>query len=461
MTTKNIIHRLLIILLALTAFSCDPDPELGTDPENASGEAGQASSTCELTSFSFNSKLNDIFFAGSAAGVIDGTKITIPVQYNIFFNRLVASFETTGKTVSVNGTAQESGVTKNDFTKPLVYTVTAEDGSEKQYTIILQSAAEDASMSAPSAIGEKASLKINANEFDGEPYILNMIYANDTAGIKFPSGANDIETTLNSCFWMAETEFALEEATLVLTWAVKNGKFSDDPAAHNYVSKDSNLVKYGGVTLIDSMSAINMSFNGVGFGLNGDYGMVPIRHISFAGAVMLCNWMTEMRDGNADNCVYSGITENWDVSKTKEDISKTGYRLPSNEEWQFAARYRGDHSTAFVGGYSNPYFTPAGIASGADSSGADETHKLAQFWSTSSGSVIASVKSHTANALGIYDMSGNVEEMCWTVSSTGRYAWGGSFNNTLVSDIAVDANVERAENACIDITGFRICRSAN
>lgn len=48
---------------------------------------------------------------------------------------LVAIFEYNGKSVTVNGVEQESGITPNDYSQPLVFTVEAEDGSKEQYTV--------------------------------------------------------------------------------------------------------------------------------------------------------------------------------------------------------------------------------------------------------------------------------------------------------------------------------------
>jgi hypothetical protein len=50
-------------------------------------------------------------------------------------SRLTAVFITTGRMVEVDGVAQVSGVTVNDFTVPRVYTVTAEDGSASDYVV--------------------------------------------------------------------------------------------------------------------------------------------------------------------------------------------------------------------------------------------------------------------------------------------------------------------------------------
>ena len=59
--------------------------------------------------------------------------ITVPYGANV--TSLVATFTTTGASVQVGGTVQVSGITTNDFTNPVVYTVTAADGSATQYTV--------------------------------------------------------------------------------------------------------------------------------------------------------------------------------------------------------------------------------------------------------------------------------------------------------------------------------------
>lgn len=90
------------------------------------------SSAKDITSFSFASP--------AGTGVITGTDINVKVAYVSDYSHtgktLVADFLTTGVKVEVNGVEQESGVTVNDFTVPVVYTVTAENGSTKEYTII-------------------------------------------------------------------------------------------------------------------------------------------------------------------------------------------------------------------------------------------------------------------------------------------------------------------------------------
>ncbi len=51
---------------------------------------------------------------------------------------LVAVFSAIGASVTVNGVEQVSGVTANDFTTPLRYLVTADDGSTREYTVTVE-----------------------------------------------------------------------------------------------------------------------------------------------------------------------------------------------------------------------------------------------------------------------------------------------------------------------------------
>lgn len=78
-------------------------------------------------------------------GDITGDTISLTIPYDTDPSALVATFTTSsGVTVEVGDTEQVSGTTANDFSTPVTYVVTAENGDEKEYTVTVIIAANDA-----------------------------------------------------------------------------------------------------------------------------------------------------------------------------------------------------------------------------------------------------------------------------------------------------------------------------
>jgi hypothetical protein len=93
-----------------------------------------------ITAFSFND------LDPAVTGVIDqgARTIALTVPYGADRSDLVASFTTSGASVKVGSVAQVSGTTENDFSDPVVYTVTAADASTQTYTVTRTVAANPA-----------------------------------------------------------------------------------------------------------------------------------------------------------------------------------------------------------------------------------------------------------------------------------------------------------------------------
>lgn len=143
--------------------------------------------------------------------------------------------------------------------------------------------------------------------------------------------------------------------------------------------------------------------------------------------------------------------------------SANGYRLPTEGEYQCAASY--------IDGSS---WTPYDYASGATDDYTDLTAtELVGWCSEDSGFATHDVGSKKPNALGIYDMSGNVYEWCWDCfgnypgTSTDyrgaaltdiRVARGGCFDNSAAVMPVGNRGIENPYYAMLDY-GFRFART--
>lgn len=117
---NNTLGILVTILLLFSACK-DEEPSI--------------SSTKELLNFSILKSDNQGKVANDVEASIQGSVITLPLDKYDDLKLLIAVFEYNGKSITIDGVEQESGVTSNDYSQPLVFTVEAEDGSKQQYTV--------------------------------------------------------------------------------------------------------------------------------------------------------------------------------------------------------------------------------------------------------------------------------------------------------------------------------------
>ena len=113
---------------------------------------------------------------------------------------------------------------------------------------------------------------------------------------------------------------------------------------------------------------------------------LPVERVSWYDAVAYCNALSVKE--NLTPCYQiSGTTVGW-----TDGLKCTGYRLPTEAEWEYAA---------------NPAAPPRTIYAGAD------TVDGVAWIGTNSGNTTHAVKTKTANGRGLYDLSGNVWEWVW------------------------------------------------
>ena len=91
-------------------------------------------SSKDLTAFSFSAATNP-GLSTDVVATITGASIAATVPFGTDVSALVATFATTGASVTAGGVTQISGVTPNDFASPLVYRVTATDHTTKDFTV--------------------------------------------------------------------------------------------------------------------------------------------------------------------------------------------------------------------------------------------------------------------------------------------------------------------------------------
>lgn len=163
-------------------------------------------------------------------------------------------------------------------------------------------------------------------------------------------------------------------------------------------------------------------------------------------------------DCKAITAAYSG----WTVSC---DLTKNGYRLPTAAEWEFAAR--GGNQNATEWNYTYAGSNNVGDVAWYNDDGDRATKKTHQ------------VGLKKSNSLGLYDMSGNVWEICWDFSSPSKgtvtdpyeesgaeyYRLGGGFGEKEAnqgSNLSVTKKTTLSINESLygDV-GFRLVRRGN
>jgi spore coat protein CotH len=113
-----------IVLIAFIITSCSKNET--EEPLTVEGT--------EITKFSFL-KVNNPVLETDVVFTIVGNKIAGNVPLRVNLKDLVASFEHNGLEVTINNYKQISGVTYNDFSDKLIYTVRTSNGRKVDYTI--------------------------------------------------------------------------------------------------------------------------------------------------------------------------------------------------------------------------------------------------------------------------------------------------------------------------------------
>ena len=179
----------------------------------------------------------------------------------------------------------------------------------------------------------------------------------------------------------------------------------------------------------------------------------PVMNVNWYDAVKFCNWLS-----GKDNLTPAYTIDGTEVTC---DWNADGWRLPTEAEWEYAAR-GGQNKRDFIYSGGNEIGDVAWYKENSDTDG--------------KGVRSQPVGGRKINDLGIADMSGNVWEWCWDrygnynleyeidptgpATDPGRVFRGGSYNHPSQSLRLANRSKAPADFSS-SMSGFRLVRSAD
>jgi formylglycine-generating enzyme required for sulfatase activity len=193
-------------------------------------------------------------------------------------------------------------------------------------------------------------------------------------------GYTEHEVTLTHDFEMSKYEITASEFCATLNFAFSENELLIIPneSVMNVLGDQQELID------LDA-SICQIEFDGNEFEVIAGMEEFPVVEITWFGAAFYCNMLSRM---NAEDELYD--METWNC----EPYSENGYRLPTEAEWEFSARY--NDGRIYPWGNDSP----------------DSTRVNCFGMGNSGLATVGSFSPNGDSSLGFCDLSGNVWEWC-------------------------------------------------
>jgi formylglycine-generating enzyme required for sulfatase activity len=298
-------------------------------------------------------------------------------------------------------------------------------------------------------------------------------------GIDFPIGVDDDDTArVDKAFYIGDSQITFGLWQAVAYWATfeKSGEYYSYIYFNNHEYQTNEQQEYPicGVTYMQAMVWCNAYTEW--FNEKNNTNFTPVYVDGTGKSIRIAKKPLGPSETNpGDLTAYIYYYPMMEEYLNNKETSGTGFRLPTPEEWELAARWRGTNGTNSVTGTINGInfaektikFTKGNSVSGADDSFSNlkESHKYAVFEYNSKGKLFLP-KTKLPNALNIYDMCGNLREFVYHVrylsvnEKSGPFAQtrGGYFDDTYGS-IAIGSCIYVDATAYNYYYGFRVARN--
>ena len=221
-----------------------------------------------------------------------------------------------------------------------------------------------------------------------------------------PTDELPVHTVKLDTFLLSPYELTNQEFCMFLNDMKDKGQISVIDS-NVYLTGDTNLICQAGPMGVYS----RIQWSGSGFSVSANKKKHPMVCVRWHGAIAYCNWLSDLFGYDPS---YNLVTETC-------DFTKNGFRLPTEAEWEYAAR--GGRSPYYNYPWGNdadklkanwpdsgdpfetgplPYTTPVGFYNG-------QLHQKADFnWP---GSAQTYQSGNGVNRLGLYDVAGNAWEL--------------------------------------------------